>query len=136
MLNELLLPRQVLFRALDVRTRPSFSIVPRLLIRHDRLQAFLRASLDCNSMSVEKFSRWLRAVCTLLLSRNATPDRLKAIQYIEQAITVVQNHSAGDDGDEVPASFPATVLTDSRVMLGVSLGRATVAADHMLQHRH
>ncbi|KAI0045733.1 hypothetical protein FA95DRAFT_1596662 [Auriscalpium vulgare] len=63
------------------------------------LEAILHASLDCNSLSVEKFARWLRAICTMLLSRNTAPDRLKAVGYIEQAITVLEEHG-GDDGDD------------------------------------
>ena len=61
-------------------------------------KAILHASLDQGSLSVEKFSRWLRAICTILLSRNTAPDRLKSLGYIEQAISVLQEH--GDDRDE------------------------------------
>jgi hypothetical protein len=52
-------------------------------------------------LSVEKFARWLRAICTILLARNTTPDRLKAISYIEQAIVVLEEHGGDDVGDEV-----------------------------------
>jgi len=65
------------------------------------LEAILHASLDRSALSVEKFARWLRAICTILLARNTTPDRLKAISYIEQAITVLEVHGGDDVGDEV-----------------------------------
>ena len=37
----------------------------------------------------------------MLLARNTTPDRLKAIGYIEQAINVLDEHGGDDVGDEV-----------------------------------
>lgn len=66
------------------------------------LEAILHASLDQQSLSVEKFSRWLRAICTSLLSRNTAPDRLKAVGYIEQAISVLKEHcDLSDTSDQV-----------------------------------
>jgi len=62
-------------------------------------QAILHASLDRNTLSVEKFARWLRAICTMLLARNMAPDRLKAINYIEQAIVVLEDHGGDNDDD-------------------------------------
>lgn len=61
-------------------------------------QAILRASLDQASLSVDKFSRWLRTICSILLSRNTVPDRSRAVHYIEQAITVLDKH--GDVSEE------------------------------------
>ncbi|KAJ7160549.1 meiosis protein SPO22/ZIP4 like-domain-containing protein [Mycena crocata] len=61
------------------------------------LEAILRASLDQNSLSVEKFSRWLRGICTIILARNTSADRLKAIGYVEQAVSVIEDNSEGDD---------------------------------------
>ncbi|RPD58497.1 hypothetical protein L227DRAFT_189115 [Lentinus tigrinus ALCF2SS1-6] len=66
------------------------------------LEAILHASLDRAALSVEKFSRWLRAICTILLSRNAAADRTKAIGYVEQAVGVLQEHAAEDD----PQGYP------------------------------
>ncbi|TFK82959.1 hypothetical protein K466DRAFT_577952 [Polyporus arcularius HHB13444] len=66
------------------------------------LEAILHASLDCAVLSVEKFSRWLRAICTILLSRNSAADRTKAIGYVEQAVGVLQEHAADDD----PQAYP------------------------------
>ena len=66
-----------------------------------RRQAILHSSLDRSALSVEKFARWLRAICTMLLARNTAPDRLKAIGYIEQAIIVLEEHGGDDAGDEV-----------------------------------
>jgi hypothetical protein len=34
----------------------------------------------------------------MLLARNTTPDRLKAVAYIEQAVAVLEDHA--DDRDE------------------------------------
>lgn len=41
-------------------------------------------------MSVDKFSRWLRAICTIILARNSAADRVKAIGYVEQAVGVIE----------------------------------------------
>ncbi|KAI0638918.1 meiosis protein SPO22/ZIP4 like-domain-containing protein [Trametes polyzona] len=64
--------------------------------------AILHASLDRAVLSVEKFSRWLRATCTILLSRGAPADRTKAIGYVEQAVGVLHDHSAEQD----PQTYP------------------------------
>ncbi|KAI0271679.1 hypothetical protein BC834DRAFT_922404 [Gloeopeniophorella convolvens] len=78
------------------------------------LEAILHASLDRNALSVEKFARWLRAICTMLLARNAAPDRLKAIGYVEQAISVLEEHGGDDDGDEAyPMDERYWLLTSS-----------------------
>ncbi|KAJ7609436.1 hypothetical protein FB45DRAFT_944458 [Roridomyces roridus] len=61
------------------------------------LEAILRASLDHNALSVDKFSRWLRGICTIILARNTPADRLKAIGYVEQAVTVIDQNKEGDD---------------------------------------
>jgi len=61
------------------------------------LEAILRASLDHNSLSVEKFSRWLRAICTIMLARNSPADRLKAVGYVEQAVSVIEDNCDGDE---------------------------------------
>ncbi|KAG6909084.1 hypothetical protein DXG01_002065 [Tephrocybe rancida] len=61
------------------------------------LEALLRASLDHNHLSVEKFSRWLRAICTIILARNMPEDRVKAIGYVEQALTVIEDSHDTDE---------------------------------------
>ncbi|KAJ7233617.1 meiosis protein SPO22/ZIP4 like-domain-containing protein [Mycena haematopus] len=61
------------------------------------LEAILRASLDQNSLSVDKFSRWLRAICTIMLARNTPSDRLKAVGYVEQAVSVIEDNLEGND---------------------------------------
>ncbi|TBU48727.1 meiosis protein SPO22/ZIP4 like-domain-containing protein [Dichomitus squalens] len=66
------------------------------------LEAILHASLDRAALSVEKFSRWLRAICTILLSRNSAADRAKAIGYVEQAVDVLQEHGGMDDSQAYP----------------------------------
>ncbi|KAJ3558726.1 hypothetical protein NM688_g744 [Phlebia brevispora] len=60
------------------------------------LEGILHACLDRMALSVEKFSRWLRALCTVLLARNTSSDRAKAIGYIEQAVAVLEDHSMDD----------------------------------------
>ncbi|KAF8880917.1 meiosis protein SPO22/ZIP4 like-domain-containing protein [Gymnopilus junonius] len=61
------------------------------------LEAILRASLDHSSLSVEKFSRWLRAICTISLARDSSADRLKAIGYVEHAVRVIEDHHDTDE---------------------------------------
>ncbi|KAF9467007.1 hypothetical protein BDZ94DRAFT_1212000 [Collybia nuda] len=61
------------------------------------LEALLRSSLDHNHLSVEKFSRWLRAICTIILARNSETDRVKAIGYVEQALAVIEDSSESDE---------------------------------------
>ncbi|KAI0307448.1 hypothetical protein B0F90DRAFT_1812932 [Multifurca ochricompacta] len=76
--------------------------------------AILHASLDRNALSVGKFARWLRAICTMLLSRNTAPDRLKAIGYVEQAIAVLEEHGGDGDGEETyPMDERYWLLTSS-----------------------
>ncbi|KAH9043868.1 hypothetical protein EDB85DRAFT_728235 [Lactarius pseudohatsudake] len=75
------------------------------------LEAILHTSLDRNTLSVGKFARWLRAICTMLLARNTVPDRLKAIGYIEQAIVVLEEHGGdGDDDEVITPLFPPPQL--------------------------
>ncbi|KAK0245171.1 hypothetical protein EDD85DRAFT_8484 [Armillaria nabsnona] len=58
------------------------------------LESILRASLDHNSLSIDKFSRWLRALCTIMIARN---DRLKAVGYVEQAVGVIEGSIGSDE---------------------------------------
>ncbi|KAH9891162.1 meiosis protein SPO22/ZIP4 like-domain-containing protein [Cubamyces lactineus] len=66
------------------------------------LEAILHASLDRAALSIEKFSRWLRAICTILLSRSSPADRIKAIGYVEQAVGVLQDHFTEEDPQRYP----------------------------------
>ncbi|KAJ7362964.1 meiosis protein SPO22/ZIP4 like-domain-containing protein [Mycena albidolilacea] len=75
------------------------------------LEAILRASLDQNSVSVDKFSRWLRAICTIVLARNTPSDRLKAVGYVEQAVSVIEDNSEGDDVRSQPVCLSNLELT-------------------------
>ncbi|KAN0121444.1 hypothetical protein V8E52_003340 [Russula decolorans] len=78
------------------------------------LSAILHASLDRSALSVNKFARWLRAICTMLLARNTAPDRLKAIGYVEQALVVLEEHGGDDVGDETyPMDERYWLLTSS-----------------------
>lgn len=54
-------------------------------------QGLLRAHLDRNNISLPKFSRWLRAICTILLARNQDNDRAKVLGYVDQAVAVLQD---------------------------------------------
>ncbi|KAF9527894.1 meiosis protein SPO22/ZIP4 like-domain-containing protein [Crepidotus variabilis] len=65
------------------------------------LDAILRSSLDHKCCSIEKFSRWLRTISTIGLSRNTDADRTKTIGYFEQAVSVLADASQSDVGDEV-----------------------------------
>jgi len=79
------------------------------------LEALLHACLDRSCLSVEKFSRWLRAICTILLSRNNAADRVKALGYMEQAFAVMD--ASGDDPDEVSEFYP---MDERQWLLGTS----------------
>ncbi|KAF9552702.1 hypothetical protein CPC08DRAFT_261815 [Agrocybe pediades] len=61
------------------------------------LEAILKASLQHSTLSVEKFSRWLRAICTISLSKNSATDRMKAIGYVEHAARVIEDHHDTDE---------------------------------------
>ncbi|KAJ3794551.1 meiosis protein SPO22/ZIP4 like-domain-containing protein, partial [Lentinula aff. detonsa] len=58
--------------------------------------AVLHATLDHNSLSLEKYARWLRAIATIILARNTSADRIKAIGYIEQAVGMMGNSVADE----------------------------------------
>lgn len=60
---------------------------------------------------MDRFSRWLRAICTILLSRNTAADRLKSLGYVEQAY-VVMDSSGNDPGETEAVCLP---LDDSSV---------------------
>ncbi|KAJ8589076.1 SPO22-domain-containing protein [Rhizopogon salebrosus TDB-379] len=62
------------------------------------LEAILHACLARGHFSLEKFSRWLRAMCTILLTRATGSDRSKAIGYVDQAIAVLEEHGEARDG--------------------------------------
>ncbi|KIM81848.1 hypothetical protein PILCRDRAFT_8503 [Piloderma croceum F 1598] len=79
------------------------------------LEALLHASLDRSCLSVEKFSRWLRAICTILLSRNGTADRVKALGYVEQSFAVMD--TSGGDPADTNAFYP---MDERQWLLGTS----------------
>ncbi|KAF8867919.1 hypothetical protein BD779DRAFT_1685070 [Infundibulicybe gibba] len=74
-----------------------FGRPPTTQVLYEALEAILRASLDHNTLSVEKFSRWLRAICTITLARNTPADRVKAIGYVEQAMTVMEGSNESEE---------------------------------------
>ncbi|KIO03246.1 hypothetical protein M404DRAFT_78548, partial [Pisolithus tinctorius Marx 270] len=50
------------------------------------------ACLAHTQLSLDKFSRWLRSICSILLAKGSGADRSKAIQYFEQANAVLEEH--------------------------------------------
>ncbi|OJA21094.1 hypothetical protein AZE42_07730 [Rhizopogon vesiculosus] len=65
------------------------------------LEATLHACLVRGHFSLEKFSRWLRAMCTILLTRATGSDRSKAIGYVDRAIAVLEEHGEARDGGDL-----------------------------------
>ncbi|KAH0838692.1 hypothetical protein J3R83DRAFT_7020 [Lanmaoa asiatica] len=61
-------------------------------VLYEALEGILHACLTNSHLSLEKFSRWLRSICTILLSQGTVADRSKAIQYMEQASAVLEEH--------------------------------------------
>ena len=107
------------------------------------LEAILRASLEHSSLSIEKFSRWLRAICTISLARNTPADKVKAIGYVEQALSVIEDHS---DSTEVRSHSHPKLYNDlivylvinNRALLPTSIvlphGRTAMATSNGVQH--
>lgn len=102
------------------------------------LQKLLRGLLMQVPVSVEKFSRWLRGLCTISLARNTSNDRLTAIGYIEQALTVLEHHH---ESDQVrPGSYLVILLVNCSYMLiwtflvALSHGRTPMVISHRIQH--
>jgi hypothetical protein len=98
-------------------------------------KALLHATLDRSCLSVEKFSRWLRAICTILLCRNNAADRIKALGYVEQAFAVMD--ASGDDPgniNEVRFVSKCDKLTAQTIGLFEVLpnGRTTMAPWYIL----
>ncbi|KAG8721685.1 hypothetical protein FRC08_011094 [Ceratobasidium sp. 394] len=71
-------------------------------VLYSALDVMLRASLDSKHMSIDKFSRWLRALCTILLGRNKQQDRANALSFIEQAVEVIKENE-NESSDQVYA---------------------------------
>ncbi|KAG1741872.1 meiosis protein SPO22/ZIP4 like-domain-containing protein, partial [Suillus paluster] len=69
------------------------------------LEATLQACLTRGHFSLEKFSRWLRAMCIILLTRATGSDRSRAIGYVDQAIAVLEEHGDARDGSAMLYPF-------------------------------
>jgi hypothetical protein len=96
-------------------------------------QKLLLGISQAKDYSAERFSRWLRGLCTISLSTNTAGDRLKAIGYIEQALSVLEQHH---ESDQVwPRPHP-TLFTHSCQSRGTALphGRTPMVARLHLQH--
>jgi len=81
-----------------ILTGPADKIILPFTVLLTTLEAMLLACLNKSVLDIEKFSRWLRAICSILLARNRPSDRLKALGYIEQALEVMKDHIP-DDGN-------------------------------------
>lgn len=76
-------------------------------------QGILHACLVNSHLSLEKFSRWLRSICTILLSQGTVADRSKAIQYVEQASAVLEEHgNLVENGSPVSISLREAFRAD------------------------
>ncbi|KAJ1310787.1 hypothetical protein OPQ81_009307 [Rhizoctonia solani] len=71
-------------------------------VLYSALEAMLRSSLRSKDISIDKFSRWLRALCTILLARNRQQDRASALSFIEQAVEVIKDNK-DESGDQIYA---------------------------------
>ncbi|EIN13175.1 hypothetical protein PUNSTDRAFT_139817 [Punctularia strigosozonata HHB-11173 SS5] len=73
-------------------------------VLYTALEGLLHASLDRNSITVDKFSRWLRAICTILLAKGQPAERIRAVGYMDQAIAVLQEiqENGGAEANEYP----------------------------------
>ncbi|KAI6165514.1 meiosis protein SPO22/ZIP4 like-domain-containing protein [Pisolithus thermaeus] len=69
------------------------------------LEAILHACLAHSQLSLDKFSRWLRSICSILLAKGSGADRSKAIQYFDQANAVLEEH--GDLAENGNPLYPA-----------------------------
>lgn len=93
------------------------------------LEAMLHVCLDRGAVEIDKFSRWLRAICNVLLARNQTADRMKALSYVEQAIEVIRESPADDEANPSqvsPSSSSSLHSVLSCNQSGLSNGRAKV----------
>lgn len=91
------------------------------------------------ALSIRRFSRWMRAVCSILLSRNRPAERAKALSYVQQAIEILKDpNDSAPDSEGVCSSL---TLRNSNtkgciaIMVVLSRGRTSVVVEHQLQHR-
>ncbi|TFK28437.1 hypothetical protein FA15DRAFT_60912 [Coprinopsis marcescibilis] len=89
-------------------------------VLHECLEAILNASLECKSLSLERFSRWLRAICTIVLARNSPQDRTKAFGYFEQAVGTIQEYA--DYSGSAEQTYP---MDERQWLLATSYNTAT-----------
>ncbi|KAF8584952.1 SPO22-domain-containing protein [Ramaria rubella] len=95
-------------------------------VLHAALEAILHVCLDRNCMSVEKFSRWLRAICTILLARNTPADRARAVGYVEQGVGVIEDDSRNESANAYPIEERQWLLSTS-----YNIGVECLAASHL-----
>ncbi|KZT35440.1 hypothetical protein SISSUDRAFT_990583, partial [Sistotremastrum suecicum HHB10207 ss-3] len=73
-------------------------------VLYQALEAIIHTCLDRNTLSIKKFSRWLRTICSFLLAHNTTSDRQKALNYMREAVALLEDNADADDssGDAYP----------------------------------
>ncbi|KIK99445.1 hypothetical protein PAXRUDRAFT_30503 [Paxillus rubicundulus Ve08.2h10] len=99
-------------------------------VLYTALEAILHACLAHSHLSLEKFSRWLRSICTILLSQGTAPDRSKAIQYVEQASAVLEEHGTlADDGNPLYPVDERLWLLSTAYNTGVECLHASLAEE-------
>ncbi|KAI6018887.1 hypothetical protein EDC04DRAFT_2941618, partial [Pisolithus marmoratus] len=76
------------------------------------LEAILHACLAHSQLSLDKFSRWLRSICSILLAKGSATDRSKAIQYLSKRMQSWKSMAAWQK-TETPVAYP----TDERLWL-------------------
>ncbi|KAF8310846.1 hypothetical protein DL93DRAFT_2099158 [Clavulina sp. PMI_390] len=81
-------------------------------------EALLHVCLDRKTLEIEKFSRWLRALCSTLLAKNRSSDRLKVLAYIEQGIEVIKEDCTGDEPES--ETIPSYPMDERRWLFTVS----------------
>lgn len=69
------------------------------------LEVILHACLAHSQLSLDKFLRWLRSICSILLAKGSGADRSKAIQYFDQANAVLEEY--GDLAENGNPLYPA-----------------------------
>ncbi|KIJ21375.1 hypothetical protein PAXINDRAFT_94968 [Paxillus involutus ATCC 200175] len=99
-------------------------------VLYTALEAILHACLAHSHLSLEKFSRWLRSICTILLSQGTAPDRSKAIQYVEQASAVLEEHGTlVEDGNPLYPVDERLWLLSTAYNTGVECLHASLAEE-------
>lgn len=68
-----------------------------VVVLYDCLESIVKMTTTQGQISIKKFSRWMRAICTILLSKGRVQDRSKALSYVQQAIVILKEYGTGDE---------------------------------------